>query len=71
MPNTLVFALTEGATAASGVSEIMKTAFSTALNQVQVDVYDMMGVALPIGLGIMGVFLAIRLGIGFFRSIAN
>lgn len=70
MTNLLVAAITaEGA--ASGVSEIMKTAFTTALNQVQTDVYDMMGFALPIGLGIMGVFLAIRLGIGFFRSIAH
>lgn len=70
MTNVLVTALAaEGA--ASGVSEIMKTAFSTALGQVQTDVYDMMGVALPIGLGIMGVFLAIRLGISFFRSIAH
>lgn len=71
MANLAVYALTEGTTAVNGVSTVMKDAFSTALNQVQVDVFDMMRVALPIGLGIMGVFLAIRLGIGFFRSIAS
>lgn len=70
MGNLTVFALTS-AVDPSVVSDVMKTAFATALNQVQTDVYDMMGVALPIGLGIMGVFLAIRLGISFFRSIAN
>jgi hypothetical protein len=31
----------------------------------------MVTTALPIGLGIMGLFLAIRLGIGFFKSVAH
>lgn len=55
------------ATAMSALTEVMQTAFS----QVQSDVVDMVKMALPIGLGIMGLFLAIRLGIGFFRSVAN
>ena len=58
----------EGAsTAMTALTETMKTAFT----QVQTDVVSMVTMALPIGLGIMGLFLAIRLGIGFFRSVAN
>ena len=53
------------------MSEAMTTAFSTALTSVQADVTTMVTTALPIGLGIMGLFLAIRLGINFFRSIAH
>lgn len=55
------------ATAMSALTEVMQTAFT----QVQADVVDMVKMALPVGLGIMGLFLAIRLGIGFFRSVAN
>lgn len=53
------------------MSETMTTAFSTALEAVKTDVTTMVTTALPIGLGIMGLFLAIRLGVNFFRSIAN
>lgn len=49
------------------ITEVMQTAFT----QVQTDVAAMVKMALPVGLGIMGLFLAIRLGIGFFRSVAN
>ena len=59
----------EGATGI--VTEGMKTAFSTALQSVQTSVVDMITTALPIGLGIMGLFLAIKLALKFFRSIAN
>lgn len=58
-------------TSASLVSEAMKTAYTAALQGVQTDVSTMVTIALPIALGIMGLFLAIRLGIGFFRSIAH
>lgn len=58
-------------TSTSLVTEAMTTAFTTALQGVQSDVSSMVTIALPVGLGIMGLFLAIRLGIGFFRSIAN
>ncbi len=58
-------------TAVSLVSDAMKAAYSTALQGVQADVAAMVTTALPYALGIMGLFLAIRLGIGFFRSIAN
>lgn len=70
MLNTIVFALTEG-TASGVISEAMKTAYSTALQAVQSDVVEMVTTALPYGLGIAGLFLGIRLGIGFFRSIAH
>lgn len=53
------------------MSETMITAFSTALEAVKTDVTTMVTTALPVGLAIMGLFLAIRLGVGFFRSIAN
>lgn len=60
------------ADAAAGLmTDGMKTALETAFNSIKADVFDVMGTALPIGLGIAGVFIAIRLGIGFFRSIAN
>lgn len=53
------------------ISESLKTAFSTAVSQITSDVSGMMSVALPAGLLIMGGFLAIRLGIRFFKSVAN
>lgn len=53
------------------MSEALQTAYSTALATVQTDVTTMVSAALPIGLGIMGLFLAIRLGISFFKSVAH
>mgnify|MGYP003301004658 CR=1 FL=1 len=54
-----------------GATNTMQTAFQTALNTVQTDVMAYVEIALPVGLAIMGLFLAIRLGIRFFRSVAN
>lgn len=60
------------ATAGSSmITEGLKTAFATAVTQVQTDVGSMMATALPAGLLIMGGFLAIRLGVRFFKSVAN
>lgn len=53
------------------ITESLKTAFTTAVGQVVTDVGGMMQIALPAGLLIMGGFLAIRLGIGFFKSVAS
>ncbi|MDO5836974.1 MAG: hypothetical protein Q4P17_10735 [Methanobacterium sp.] len=53
------------------MSEAMTTAFSTALTSVQGDVTSLVTTALPVGLGIMGLMLAIRLGVKFFRSVAK
>ena len=58
-------------TSTSLITEGMKTAFSTAVSQIQSDVASMMSTALPAGLVIMGGFLAIRLGVRFFKSVAN
>nr|DAH68495.1 MAG TPA: major coat protein [Inoviridae sp.] len=51
--------------------EGLVTAFDTALKVVQTDALSMMSTALPVGLGIAGVGIAVRLGMRFFRSLAN
>lgn len=53
------------------MSEAMKTAFSTAVDGIKADVLSMFAVALPAGLGIAGIVMAARLGIGFFKAIAS
>lgn len=68
MVNYMVLA---AAGATSGLTEGMKTAFTNALKIVQGDVTDMISTALPVGLAIMGLVLAIRIGIRFFKSVAN
>lgn len=60
--------------AASGtglLTESMKTAFSNAVEGIQTDVTSMITVALPAGLAIMGIRLAISLGVAFFRTVAS
>lgn len=49
----------------------INVAFKAGLTNVQGNTQSMIEAALPIGLTIMGVLMAVRLGIGFFRSIAN
>lgn len=51
--------------------EGLTTAFDTALKVVQTDALSMMSAALPVGLGIAGAGIAVRLGMRFFRSLAN
>ena len=53
------------------LTESMKTAFSNAVEGIQGDVTSMITVALPAGLAIMGIRLAVRLGVGFFRTVAS
>lgn len=65
-----VFALEAGLPTGM-LTDAMKTSFVTALNGISADVFDMMSAALPIGLGIAGVFMAIKLGVRFFHSVAN
>lgn len=67
----MTFALAETGVASGVLTDAMKTAITDALNGINTSVFEVMGIALPIGLGIAGVFMAIRLGINFFRSIAN
>ncbi len=65
--NMVIYALSGGGL----LTEAMKTSFSTALTNIGTDVTGMITTALPIGLGIMGLGLAIRIGIRFFKSVAN
>ena len=53
------------------VSPTLQEVFKTGLTTVQSDVMGYIADALPIGLVIMGVFLAIKLGIKFFRTVAK
>lgn len=67
-----VFALTTDASAVTGLmTDAMKTAIESGFNGVSADVFSIMTIALPIGIGIAGVFMAIRMGFNFFRSIAS
>lgn len=52
------------------LTEGMKTAFNNAIEGIQSDVTTMIATALPAGLAIMGIRLAVRIGVGFFRTIA-
>lgn len=54
--------------AETGVVDLSAT-FTTALGSVQTVVQNMINAALPIGLGIMGTILAIRVGVRFFRGL--
>lgn len=49
----------------------MKTALSEAFTAVKTDVVDLMGVALPAALAIVGIGLAVTLGIKFFKKFAK
>ncbi|MEG0702229.1 MAG: hypothetical protein RR449_01495 [Christensenella sp.] len=49
----------------------MVTAFGTSLATVQSDAMSMMGTALPIALVIIGAFIAVRLGIKFFKNVSR
>lgn len=49
----------------------LTTAFDTALGLIKADAVSMMTTALPVGLGIAGVGIAVRIGMRFFRSLAN
>lgn len=63
-----VLALSE--TVESGTNVLMQS-FDAALKTVQSDVLSYAATALPYALVIAGTFIAIRLGIGFFRSVAH
>ncbi len=54
--------------ATAGVVDLTE-ALTTALGSVQTVVQNMIAAALPIGLGIMGTILAIRVGVRFFRGL--
>jgi len=49
----------------------MLVAFTTALGTIQTDVLGYVQAALPVALVIVGTFMAIKLGIRFFKSVAK
>lgn len=53
------------------LSADLQAVVTDAFTAVATDVVSIVKIGLPIGLGIMGLFLAIRLGIGFFKSVAH
>lgn len=53
------------------MSEKMTSAISTAFTGVKTDVLDVMETALPVALAIVGVGLAIVLGVKFFKKISS
>ncbi len=53
------------------MSADLLTALNTAFTSVKSDYLDIVGKALPAGIAIMAISLAITLGIKFFHRIAN
>ena len=53
------------------MTETMTSAVTSAFGNVKSDVLDIMGTALPVGLAIMGVGLAITLGVKFFKKVSK
>ncbi len=53
------------------MSEALLTNFTTAVTQIKTDVLSMIGTALPAGLSIMGIGLAVSIGVRFFKSVAR
>ena len=53
------------------MSESVKTALTTAFTGVKTDVLAIIEVAVPAALAIVAVIMAIKIGVGFFRSIAR
>lgn len=51
--------------------EGLQTAMETAFGAVKTDVLGVVTKALPIGLGIAGIFIAVRLGIKFFKGVTK
>lgn len=52
-------------------SSVLKDALVAAMNNIKGDVLDTMASALPIGLGIAGTLMAVRITWSFFRGIAH
>lgn len=53
------------------LSDTLTTAINTAFTAVKTDVASLFEKALPAGLAIMGISLAITLGVKFFKKIAS
>lgn len=57
--------------ATGNITADMTSALSTAFGNVQADVLSLITTALPFGLAIMGVILAIRVGIRAFKTVSK
>lgn len=51
--------------------EALQTSFVSAIGEVSTNVMAMVTAALPVALGIVGTFLAVRLSIKFFKSVTG
>jgi hypothetical protein len=47
----------------------LETAFSTALANIQTDIFKFIGLALPVGLAIFGLTIAVKKGVSFVRGL--
>ena len=65
MPSNLLSNETETTTAT------VQTAFETGITQVKNDSLGLVGIALPVGLAIMGIFFTIKKGVKFFKTVSN
>lgn len=71
---TMLFAVpvfANGESSSGNITSGMTTALQTAFAGVQADAISIITTALPYALAIMGVIVAIRVGIRFFRSAAK
>lgn len=53
------------------MSESMATAIDAAFKAIKSDVTSMMSTALPVALAIVGIGLAVALGVKFFKKISS
>ncbi|MEE0419596.1 MAG: hypothetical protein UDG86_06070 [Lachnospiraceae bacterium] len=53
------------------MGEEITTAFSTALTTIKTDAMSLIATALPPALLITGVFIVVKLGVRFFKSVAG
>lgn len=47
----------------------LESAFSTALANIQTDIFKFIGLALPVGLAIFGLTIAVKKGVNFVRGL--
>lgn len=53
------------------MSESLKLALTTAMTTVKSDVLEIMEVAVPAALAVVGVVMAVKIGVNFFKSLAT
>lgn len=53
------------------ITDAFKTSMETSLSTVGSDIVDIMQMVLPIGLGVFGFRIAVRIGIRFFSGLVS